>query len=307
MTKRMKTIKKIVATVACIALATTVSAQNFTAAKVGIVEENGVTTLSYPQTTLTIDLVVEKQMTIVGPYARFAQKYLGARAPLTDKVDYTIVEASISASDSAPVAKPNDFNEGSQIVSLRGSAEEFPKVLPDRTASTEVPLETAAQNAAKTIYQLRKNRIELITGYVGENVFGAGLKAALDEIDRLEQEYLELFLGKQVITRTVKSITLVPEKSKTKYILCRFSDATGIEAASNFSAQPIVLELIPSGQIPTDDLTLKSERDTRHAVPFRIADNVTCRLSDSKGTLAENELPIFQYGKVVEIVNTQKK
>ncbi len=303
----MKTIKAIITTAACVALATTVSAQNFTAAKVGIVEENGVTTLSYPQTTITVDMVIEKQTTVVGPYARFAQKYLGTRAPLTDKVSYAIVESAISAADTAPATDAPEFKEGSEVVSLRGSDEEFPKVLPDRTTSTEVPLETAANEAAKTIYQLRKARIDLVLGNVGENVYGAGLEAALDEIDRLEQEYLELFLGKQAVTRTVKTISIVPEAAKTKYILCRFSEQTGVEAASNLSAQPIVLELVPSGKIPTNDLTLKSERDTRYAVPFRIADNVVCRLSDSRGTLVEVELPIFQYGKVVEIVNTQKK
>lgn len=302
----MKRIKAIIATAACVALAATASAQNFTAAKIGIVEENGVTTLSYPQTTLTIDMVVEKSTTVAGPYARFAQKYLGVRAPLTDKTSYSIAETAISAADVAP-ATTTSFADGSEVVSLRGTAEEFAKVLPDRTSSTEVPLETAAAEAAKTIYQLRKARVDLVLGNVGENVYGAGLKAALDEIDRLEQEYLELFLGKQVITRTVKTISIVPEAAKTKYILCRFSEQTGVEAASNLSAQPIVLELVPSGKIPTNDLTLKSERDTRYAVPFRIADNVVCRLSDSRGTLIEVELPIFQYGKVVEIVNTQKK
>ncbi len=303
----MKRIKAIIVTAACVALAATASAQNFTAAKVGIVEENGVTTLSYPQTTLTVKLLVEKEQVIVGPYARFAQKYLGARAALTDKVSYSIAESTISAANTAPTTEVPEFAEGSAVVSLRGTAEEFAKVLPDKTSSTEVPLESAAAEAAKTIYQLRKARIDLVLGNVGENVYGAGLEAALNEINRLEQEYLELFLGKQVVTLIAKEITVVPEKAKTKYILCRFSEQSGIEPANNLSAQPIVLELIPSGNIPTEDLTLKSERDTRYAVPFRIADNVVCRLSDSRGVLTEAELPIFQYGKVVEIVNTQKK
>lgn len=303
----MKSIKAILAMAACVAIAATASAQNFTAAKVGIVEENGVTTLSHPQTTLLVNVVVEKQIHVVGPYARFAQKYLGARAALTDKVSHSIIEASISAADTAPETATPKFTEESAVVSLRGTADEFPKVLPNKTSSTEVPLETAAQEAANMIFQLRKARIDLVMGNVGENVYGAGLKAALDEINRLEQEYLELFLGKQVISRTVKTISVVPETSKTKYILCRFSEQTGIEPANNLSAQPIVLDLVPSGKIPTEGLTLKNERDTRYAVPFRIADNVVCRLSDSRGTITETELPIFQYGKVVEIVNTQKK
>ena len=154
---------------------------------------------------------------------------------------------------------------------------------------------------------MRRNRIDLITGMVGENVFGAGLDAALKEIDRIEQEYLELFLGKQTVETKVKTITVVPEASKTKYIICRFSDAEGVVSANNLSAQPIVLEFVPSGNIPTAGLAIKGERESRSAVPFCIADNVVCRLSDGTTNFAEAELPIFQYGRVVEIVNPQKK
>lgn len=302
----MKTTKTILAA-ACMVLSAGAAAQNFSAAKVGIIEENGITTLSHPQTVVTVNLVVEKETVTAGPYARFAQKYLGVRAPLTDKTVYRIAEASIEASETAPAAERPAYRQGTETVSLLGSEKAFPKVLPDKMSSTELSLEEAAHKAANTIFTLRRNRIDLITGVAGENVFGAGLKAALDEIDAIEQEYLELFLGKQTVTVSVKSISTVPESGKTKYIICRFSEATGVEAAGNLSAQPIVLEFIPSGNIPTAGLMLKGERDTRAAVPFCIADNVVCRLSDGKSNFAETELPIYQYGKVVEIVNTQKK
>ena len=65
---------------------------------------------------------------------------------------------------------------------------------------TETDLQTAARNAAAAIFSLRKHRLDLISGEAGENVFGAGLPVALERLDRLEQEYLELFLGRRVVT-----------------------------------------------------------------------------------------------------------
>ena len=61
----------------------------------------------------------------------------------------------------------------------------------DKNDMAVLALEDAAREAANTIFSLRRHRIELITGEAGENVFGEGLKAALAEIERLEQSYLE--------------------------------------------------------------------------------------------------------------------
>ena len=43
-----------------------------------------------PRTVVKVRVVAEKESVRVGPYARFAQKYLGVIAPLADKDIYTI-------------------------------------------------------------------------------------------------------------------------------------------------------------------------------------------------------------------------
>ena len=65
--------------------------------------------------------------------------------------------------------------------------------------------EPAAQ-AAQSIFTIRKKRMDLITGDAGENVFGAGLKDALEALDAREQAYLELFLGKKITITLAKEI-----------------------------------------------------------------------------------------------------
>ncbi|HAY31196.1 DUF4831 family protein, partial [Alistipes sp.] len=71
----------------------------------------------------------------------------------------------------------------------------FLKVPIDKQSTVEKSAESMAADAANMIFSLRRHRLDLVTGEAGENVFGGGLKAALDEISRLEQEYLALFLG----------------------------------------------------------------------------------------------------------------
>ena len=48
-----------------------------------------------PRTVVKVRVVAEKESVRVGPYARFAQKYLGVIAPLADKDIYTIKSATL--------------------------------------------------------------------------------------------------------------------------------------------------------------------------------------------------------------------
>ena len=67
------------------------------------------------------------------------------------------------------------------------------------------------------IFSLRRHRLDLVTGEAGENVFGGGLKAALDEISRLEQEYLALFLGKQYRQTVAREYNALPSKDENTF------------------------------------------------------------------------------------------
>ena len=40
------------------------------------IDANGAVAVADPSTTIVVDLVIESEQTIVGPYARYAQKYL---------------------------------------------------------------------------------------------------------------------------------------------------------------------------------------------------------------------------------------
>ena len=76
-----------------------VSAQNPYISLQGANETAGGLTVVQPRTILAVDVTVEHDVTLSGPYARYAQKYLGVRAPLTDKTVWSVTGAQIALLD----------------------------------------------------------------------------------------------------------------------------------------------------------------------------------------------------------------
>lgn len=63
----------------------------------GAFEENGRVEVGIPTSPLAVDLTVEKEVVTVGPYARYAQKFLGVRGALSDKTLYSVQGGARSA------------------------------------------------------------------------------------------------------------------------------------------------------------------------------------------------------------------
>lgn len=246
-----------------------------------------------PYTTVKVKVVMEKEVVRTGPYARFAQKYLGSIAPMNDKEIYSIKSAALDYTDpdrrEALVEKP----AGRRYMMAQEPDTEFPKVQIDRTSATDKAGEEAARAAAEMIFKLRRTRIDLITGEIGERVYGGGLLAALDEIDRLEREYTALFLGKTAVETVEKVFDVIPESGKTSYIVCRYSQSEGFLPGSDLSGSPVVLTLTPENKLAGAVV----RADTKRAANiYRVADWVGCRVTDGNVDLAEQRIPIYQFG-----------
>lgn len=297
--------------IATLALAawTGVSAQNtITKAFVGTyVDASGAVVISDPSTTIAVDLVVEKEQTIVGPYARYAQKYLDVRGALVEKTVYTVTGATLSVLDADTAFRSGDTAPATvRAASYLGSTGEFPKILPDRMTATAKSAEEAAAAAAQAIFSIRKHRMELITGEAGENVFGGGLKDALDALDAKEQAYLELFLGKKVITTYTERIVVPMAADEQSYTIARISSSAGILPAASTDGDAVMLILTPSGKTKLSSLTEADPRD-KTAVRIRVADLASCVVTVGDKAVASAVLPVFELGRTVPVVATPAK
>ena len=275
-------------------VAATATAQN-DIKRIGIYSDEGRTVVADAASPLDVEITVCCEQIIVGPYARYAQKYLGVRAPLVDRTSYGIVDARILlASDACAAECGAAAGESVRTLSYAGSATEFARVLPNRMSIVEQTPEAAAKQLPEDIFSLRRHRVDLITGEAGENVFGAGLQCALDKIDELEQTYLELFLGKRVETTSTHRVRVVLSEDKTNYVVARFSETAGVLPSDDLSGEMILLQIAPSQmQYP--------QSNPKGRLTYRYANRAQCSLSLGQQSLCSVVLPLFEFGRTIVV------
>lgn len=262
--------------------------------RVGVYADNGEIVFGEAATPIEVVITVCKEQVTVGPYARYAQKYLGVRAPLVDKISYSIVAAEVRPACDEPAAC-SASDDGVEVMShIAGSDTEFAHLLPNRMSSMELTPEAAAKQLSADIFSLRRHRIDLITGEAGENVFGAGLECALNKIDELEQAYLELFLGKHVSTTVTTTVPVRLNADKTSYIVARFSESGGLLPADDLSGDIILLQITPGD-------TAYPASDPRGRATYRYANNAQCTLLFGQRTLFNTVLPLFEFGRTITV------
>ena len=299
--------KKIFSTLALIVMfCTAASAQNnIYQVVVGPYQAaDGSIVIADPSTTLVVDLTIEKEQVIVGPYARYAQKYLDVRGSLVDKTTYTVTDAKLAVMACDGVVKSGEMAPANTAVeSYMKTANEFPKVLPDRLSMSPTTVENAASQAAQSIFSIRKKRMELITGDAGENVFGGGLKDALEALDAQEQALLELFLGKKVVTTYCERV-IVPMTGDENYIIAKVSATAGVVSAAGGNGTEVKLNLKRSGSTPKlNAIPEVDPNKDKTALMVRLADNATCTVVAGDKVVGEAVLPIFELGRTAYIAN----
>ncbi len=280
----MKRLLLIIALFGCVALA---SAQPAT--RKGAYFADGQLVLSQPKSSLAVVLTTETERFTPGQFARYAQKYLGVRASLSERVASSIVAAEILSE--MPTTKAVD----EVVVSAPVQS-----VLPIyRSDNSALSTEQQAAKAAEMIFALRKQRRELIAGDVGEHVFGAGLKAALDEIARMESECLSLFYGTTECYRREYRFAVEPSAEAPMSVLCRFRDDSGILPLADLSGEAVVLNITPSA-VDVSGITPATVKD-KVVWEYAIAAPCRCELMCGNTSLATAEMPLYQFGRSVTV------
>lgn len=253
------------------------------------------------QTTISVNITVKRSVIHVGPYARFAQKYLGVIVPLSDKDIYSIEDVNMYSIQNGPV--PTSFNY--PMVNSYGADTTivmdgiFSK-LPDNIVNPVLSLEQQAKNAADKIFVLRKDRFDILRGYTGE--YNAGLGAALEEIARLDSEILALFVGKQTVSYAFKNYQVVPGEKNT-YVVARFSVDAGLVSDSDLSGQPLVLSIETEKsnliQKMSPEQVKSLGKDASVMNQYQYTTNSVCQLFMGTDVLAKVTIPIFQRGEII--------
>lgn len=241
--------------------------------------------------TLVLNIEVEHTSVIVGPYARYAQKLLGVRAPLVAKEEAKIVSTDLSlAPDDYYLATPEKLMEKRCCGGVVTSKESLPINI---TSSGAQSAEEAAEDAADEIFRIRQLRRDLLTGDLGEGFFGGGLAAALDRLDFEESSLVELFMGSTERRRSNATYFVTLDGTTARYIVGRFSAESGVVADSDLTAEPILLQLTPAEQ---EQMETPKYTPKHKLIKFQIENRVKCDVYQSTTLLGSKNIPLLEFG-----------
>ena len=182
----------------------------------------------------------------------------------------------------------------------------FVRVPVHKDVIVEKSLEEKAKEAANFIFSLRKRRFELISGDADFICEGSAVQEVFDEIYRLEQEYLSLFVGKYFANQKKHKLSYLPSSAENGgSILFRFSESKGVLADSDLSGSPVLIEVSTENTWKSmgllNNLALEIDDKKRDAFYYRIPVPVNVRISGSSGELFNSTLTVNQYGPLVRV------
>lgn len=316
------------------------------AGKAAAQDQMGTVSYALPQTTITLEVEAVRETFHAGPYARYAQKYLGTDAGLEDRTTCTLsgvrmtpyLEAdqtsrfyvnpgkggmsflSLCAQGLVAVSDGN-FGEGSRwrFTSMPGSdfsdrgvnsnltSEEttlyrgvkgdasFNRVGVQQDMVVQKSLEQRAREAAEMIFELRKKRIQIVTGDTDATYSGEAMGAALAEIAALEKEYMSMFIGYSDYQTQQLKCEVVPKKDQKNqtYIAFRISDTDGIVSADNIGGKPYLLELVPQ-KVHEPEGKRTAAKGT--VAVYRIPAICTVKLTDGVNPVLQDRMAVYQLG-----------
>jgi hypothetical protein len=141
-----------------------------------------------------------------------------------------------------------------------------------------------ARDAAQGLFEIRRKRLDALTapgGLAGESV------QALEE---LEEEYLSLFLGKEVTREERRVFTYIPEKAGEASTLFRFSETLGFTERDNVAATPYMVE-VANVAVPGE-----APAETRGGVTYRVPAVGDLRVRRGETVLVEGRCIVAQLG-----------
>lgn len=315
-------------------------------------DPEGFLTYSLPSTAITLNVEAVQEKFYAGPYAKYAEKYLGIKARQKDEttfqltkikmvplleadqsrrysinvkkseIDATFLKLSsvglVSFSDANfgdesvwrfPTEGKGDFsgkgvssNLTSESTTLyRNSKTEsaYNKVAVQQNMVVEKSAEQKAAETAEMILRLRKQRLQIVTGDTDATYSGEAMGAAINEITRLEEEYMTLFTGYSDFQTQNMRFEVVPEAGleSQMYVAFRLSDTAGLVPADNLSGKPIVMEIVAQPfaepELPAEQSKNKKEVEAYYRIPAVC----TVKLMDGANLLLQSRMPIYQLGR----------
>ena len=336
-------------------------------------DPEGYLSYSLPSTVLVLEVEAVRTNFYAGPYAEYAEKYLGLTVPQEDSQTYQLksikmapyvepdnskrfsvnvpkgdLDAAflklspmglISFADAGfggevawrfPSAGKGDFSdkgisanlvsESTMLYRNSDKSDRYARTMVQQGVLVKKSMEKKAAEMAQKILDARAERYKIVTGDTDATYSGEALQSAIEELKRIEKEYLTLFTGYKDTQIETASFEVVPRADGVqKYIAFRLSDNDGLVPADNLSGKPILMEITPEAFAETD--VTKAEKEAEAAakaqleatgkapkvkapaekrdvqVYFRLPAICTVTIKNGVELLLQSRMPVYQLGQ----------
>ena len=159
-------------------------------------------------------------------------------------------------------------------------------------------LEKKAAETAQMILDIRDQRLRIVTGDTDATYSGEAMGAAIDELTRLEKEYLMLFVGYSEFQTQKMNFEVIPQPGETQmYIAFRLSDTAGLVPADNLSGKPVVMEIVPQKFSEPEGAPESAKAKKGVSINYRIPAICNVKLLDGVNMLLQSRIPVYQLGR----------
>lgn len=167
-------------------------------------------------------------------------------------------------------------------------------------------IDQKAAEAAETLFNLRNSRFALLTNADDEPLpDGKSFEIMTEELGKMEENYLALFIGKSAKQTYEFSFDYIPgEKTSKGDVFFRFSEERGVLPKSDLSGRPVVIEVNRVDNLAAKQNGLSASENPeagKSGVYYRMPGMAEIRIMDGGTQLAGARAPIAQFGTIAPV------
>lgn len=294
-------------------------------------------TYSLPATAIQVDVTARCTQVQAGPFAMYAEKFLGLKdVPMEDRTTWEVEQISMQSIAQADSSRTYHiaFSEKGALPTFYLSAENTllainhaPEVAPVLASTPVEPVQKLtfkptdvmtsemlkagskakqAELCAEEIFSIRESRSELIRGEADNTPNdGKQLQLMLDNLSAQEEALLSLFIGKTAQSTHSHTYSYLPVKAVERELLFRFSRELGFVAPDDLAGAPyyVAVSITEDNRLPAMDI--KALKKLEKGIAFCVPGKAQIRLFNAAQTLAEGEMRMAQFGHVEQLPQMQ--
>lgn len=286
-----------------------------------------------PKTVLEVNVIATKVTYTPGDFCQYANRYLRINDVTSKKgtrweiKQMDVRGAGVPDSTKAYIMKLSDKSIASNVeITENGIIKAINTKSPDEKGEQfklekSTPHENArkymteeilmagstakmAELTAKEIYNIRESKSLILKGQADMMPKdGASLKLIIDNLDKQEKAFTEMFTGTESREDVLFTFYVAPEDALDNCIACRFSEKLGVLSKENLAGEPLYVELKSQTPLPAVADDNGKEKKRVKGILYNVPGKGNVTLTFKGNEVVSKQLPITQFGNSEILVN----